>query len=348
MPIRVIQWATGSVGGAALRTLLSRTEFELAGVYVHSPAKAGRDAGEIAGLPDTGIRATDDPEEILALDADCVTHMPLPSAYFTDDPDRDTRVICALLASGKNVVTTTGFSHPRTQSPELVQRLEEACARGKTSLYGAGINPGFMSQVLPLALTGLGARIDHVYLRECSDFAGNPSRAVVTGTMGLGRSPGDYRQMIRPFRAFQEQSFAESIHLVAEGLGLRLDDVEARDEIAAATSAFDVAAGSIPAGAVAASRWTFSATIEGRPVIDMECVYKSDSAQLLPWGDPGVVLRVQGHPEYVVRVEEFSNGLVGAAAYTVNAIPAVCAAAPGIRTCLDLPLITGRGAVRLG
>ncbi|GAA3751035.1 hypothetical protein GCM10022205_42670 [Spinactinospora alkalitolerans] len=343
----MIQWATGTVGGAALRALITRPEFELVGVYVHAPDKVGRDAGELAGLGDVGVRATGDIDEVLAMEADCVAHMPLPSAYFSEDSDLDARTICALLGSGKNVVTTTGFTYPRAQGPAMVARLEAACAEGGVSLHGTGVNPGFMSEVLPLTVTGLGMRIDHIFLRECSDLAGNPSRDVVVGLMGLSRSPEDYERAIRPFRAFHEQIYTESIHLVAEGLGLELDDVEARDEVATAPAAFETAAGTLGAGTVAASRWNYLATIGGRPIIDVECVYKSDAAHVRPWGDPGVVLRVEGLPDYVLRIEDFSPGLIGAAAYAVNAIPAVCAAAPGIRTCLDLPLITGRGTVRL-
>ncbi|GAB3207962.1 dihydrodipicolinate reductase [Marinactinospora thermotolerans] len=348
MPIRVIQWATGSVGRAALRALLGRPEFELVGVYVHSPEKAGIDAGELAGLGPVGVRATHDPEEILALDADCVTHTPLPSAFFSEDPDDDARTICALLRSGKNVVTTTGFVNPRVYGPELPARLEAACAAGGASLHGTGVNPGFLSQVLPLALSGLGMRIDHIYLRECSDFAGNPSADVVSGLMGLGRSPDSHARTVRPFRSFHERSFAESMHLVAEGLGLELDDVESRGEVVVADRDFEVAAGTVRAGTVAGALWTFSGTIAGRPVIDVEWACKSDARRVPQWGRPGVVLRVEGVPDYVVRIEDFNHGLAGVAAYAVNAIPAVCAARPGIRTCLDLPLITGRGTVRLG
>src|SRR5690606_14489793 len=81
-PYRVIQWATGAVGRSALRSVLTRPEFELAGVLVYDPDKIGVDAGELVGLSPTGVRCTDDAERVLALDADCVLHMPLPASYF--------------------------------------------------------------------------------------------------------------------------------------------------------------------------------------------------------------------------------------------------------------------------
>ena len=113
MTYRVVQWATGNVGRHSIRAVLDHPDLELAGVYVTSPAKAGLDAGEIAGREPVGVRASNDLEEILALDADCVAHMPLPSKQIGDDPDQDTNDICRLLESGKNVVTTVGFVYPK-------------------------------------------------------------------------------------------------------------------------------------------------------------------------------------------------------------------------------------------
>lgn len=76
MTLRVVQWATGGVGVAAIRGVLEHPELELVGCWVHSPDKAGRDVGEIAGVDPVGVAATDSVEEILALDADAVVYTP--------------------------------------------------------------------------------------------------------------------------------------------------------------------------------------------------------------------------------------------------------------------------------
>ncbi|GAA3140634.1 diacylglycerol kinase [Planomonospora alba] len=346
-PLRVVQWATGALGRYALRSLITRPEFELAGVLVYDPDKAGRDAGEIVGLPATGVTCTDDVEHVLALDADCVLHMPLPAAYFGGDPTTDVETICALLASGKNVITTTGFVYPPCYGPGLVERLEAACRAGGTSLHGTGINPGFMSDLLPLALTGLSSRIDHIFVRESSDFRGHPSRQTVVDLVGFTLSPKDYAAAVRPFRAFQRALFAESVQLVASALGVALDEVEESDEFELAAEEFEIAAGVVRSGTVCASHWTFSGLVRGRPFMTVECVYKADAAKVRRWPDPGFTVHVEGVPQMMLSVEEISHGLAGAAAHAVNAVAAVCAAPPGVRTVLDLPLTTGRGTVRL-
>ncbi|MDP9168067.1 MAG: dihydrodipicolinate reductase, partial [Actinomycetota bacterium] len=92
-PLRVIQWSTGTIGARGIRGIVDHPELELAAVYVHGSAKAGLDAGDLCGLPPTGIVATDDVEAIVAMGADCVLYMP-------NAPDVDQ--ICRLLSAGTN------------------------------------------------------------------------------------------------------------------------------------------------------------------------------------------------------------------------------------------------------
>ena len=340
MPLRVVQWATGTVGSIALRSLVERPEFQLVGVYAYDEHKARRDAGEIIGVPATGVTATTSVEEIIALGADCVCHMPLPSFCFGEDPHRDTKDICRLLAAGTNVITTTGFVRPRERW--IRERVQAACAEGGTSLYGTGVNPGFVADVLPLALSGMAQRVDHIYLRETSDFSGHPSRRMVVDLMGFTRTPAEYEARAGRYRAYQRIIFGESMQLVAEALGTEIDDIEDDDEYAVTPEAYEVAVGEIPAGTVHASRWTITGLLRGMPVVTVELVHKADATRATQWSAPGFALRVEGVPTINVAIDEFSHGLVGAAAHAVNAIPAVCAAPPGLRTCLDLPLIAGR------
>jgi 2,4-diaminopentanoate dehydrogenase len=95
--IRVVQWATGAVGRHVVAAIHDHPDLELVGALVYSDEKAGRDVGEICGVGPIGVRATRDPEAILALDADCVVYTPQgemnPMGALDD--------ICRLLASGK-------------------------------------------------------------------------------------------------------------------------------------------------------------------------------------------------------------------------------------------------------
>ena len=103
MALRVVQWATGGVGIAAIKGVLEHPDLELVGCWVHSPAKSGKDVGEIVGRDPLGVTATNSVDEILALDADAVIYSPL-----MPNPDE----VAALLRSGKNVVTPVGWFYP--------------------------------------------------------------------------------------------------------------------------------------------------------------------------------------------------------------------------------------------
>jgi len=103
MALRVVQWATGSVGTAAIKAVLEHPELELVGCWVHSKDKAGLDVGDIIGTGALGVRATDNVADILAMDADAVVYAPLL-------PNADE--VAALLRSGKNVVSPVGWFYP--------------------------------------------------------------------------------------------------------------------------------------------------------------------------------------------------------------------------------------------
>jgi hypothetical protein len=155
MTDRVIQWATGNVGRAAIEGVLAHPDLELVGAYVYSAAKAGLDVGEICGRDPVGVTATDDVEAILALDADCVVYSPmLPT----------TSEVIALLESGKNVVTPVGWIYPFRSHD--VAAIEAACRTGGVSLHGTGINPGGITEQIPLLLSAFCRDIRHVRPRS--------------------------------------------------------------------------------------------------------------------------------------------------------------------------------------
>ncbi|QFG25125.1 dihydrodipicolinate reductase [Actinomadura sp. WMMB 499] len=337
-PHRVVQWASGTLGRSVIRGVLDRPDMELAGVWVHSPDKDGADAGTLAGRPPTGVRATRDPAEILALDADCVVYAP------GRPPLEDTDTVCALLASGKNVVCTNGLVYPQAHGPHLVADLEQACKKGGTSLYGTGFNGGFMADVLPLVLARLVRRITHVYSRECSDLSRHPSWGLVHDRLGFGRDEEAFLRSLRPARTAMRALYSECLHLVATGLGADLDEIDVDVDYRLAGTDLDIAAGRIPRGTVAAARWTFSGLTGARPAITAEVIYKADAARVPEWGDPGHSVRVDGRPSLALTTDDawVSDEVSAAAAHALNAIPTVCAAAPGVRTYLDLPAFSGR------
>jgi 4-hydroxy-tetrahydrodipicolinate reductase len=338
---RVVQWATGNIGSRSLRGVIEHPDMTLAGLYVYSPDKVGRDAGELSGLGDrTGVLATHDIDEILALGADCVLYMP---------QDCNFDEVCRLLESGSNVVTTRGeFQYPPGMDQSVRARVESACQRGGTSIHGTGSSPGFISEAVPLVLTSIQRRLDSLSIEEFADLSQRSSPVLLFDLMGFGKDPGHFGS---GRWAHGVQSFGPSLRLVADALGLPLDAVEASGEVATARHTTEIAAGRIEAGTVAAQRLRVQGLRGGRPLISFVATWYC-TTELDPVWDlhpTGWRLFVAGDAPLDVEMRlavpledmgEWSPGYTANRA--VNAVPVVCAAAPGIRTTVDLPQIIGR------
>ena len=182
MAYRVIQWGTGAIGKHTLRAVLDHPELELVGLKVYSEVKLGRDAGELADRSATGIRAVRDMADLPLSAADCVLYVPM-------QPDYDE--IAALLRAGVSVITTAGNMYPQTYGEEVVDKLQAACRAGASVFHGSGINPAFMSDVLPLTLSGLSYRAQRIIVQEVSDVAHYASTApgIMMDNIGFGKTP---------------------------------------------------------------------------------------------------------------------------------------------------------------
>jgi 4-hydroxy-tetrahydrodipicolinate reductase len=221
MPYRVIQWSTGNVGTLALRCSLGHPELELVGLRVHGAAKAGKDAGELCGRPPVGVRATTDIDGILALDADCVSY----TATADLRPFEAIDDICRILASGKNVVSSSvvPLVHPKSFLPEWRDKLESACAKGRSSFFTSGIDPGFANDVLPLALSGLSERWDEIRVQEIINYATYDQPQVLFETMGFGKAMDHVPLLLQP--GVLSFAWGGTVRLLAEGVGVTLDEI---------------------------------------------------------------------------------------------------------------------------
>jgi 4-hydroxy-tetrahydrodipicolinate reductase len=334
----VVQWATGNIGARALRTVIEHPHMTLAGLYVHSEAKAGRDAGEFCGLGKVGVAATRNIDDILALGADCVLYMQQGCNY--DD-------ICRLLAGGLNIVTTRSeFQNPANLDPAIRARVEDACRRGGTSIHATGSSPGFITEAMPLLLSSLQRRLDRLDINEYADLSPRNSPELLFNVMGFGRPAVAQANEGRAYHL--REAFGPSLRLVADAVGLSLDGLEARAETAPAPRTTRIAAGEIQAGTVAAQRTTITGLRNGKILLSFTATWYCSRDIDTDWDlrADGWSLRVEGDAPldvsigFPVPVERWPSVSPGYTAHrAVNAIPYVCAAAPGIRTTVDLPQI---------
>lgn len=348
MTYRVIQWATGGVGKAAIEAVLDHPQLELVGCWVHSEAKHGMDVGDIIGTGPIGVVATSNKADILALDADCVVYTPL----FPNEQE-----VIDLLSSGKSVVTSVGWVYPFDALD--TQPLDAACKTGNSALHGTGIHPGGMTERFPLTLSALTRGITHVRIDEYSDIRTYGAPDVVRDMMLFGHTPEAARQS--PMVKFMGTGFMQSIDMVAHELGFKLDAAKRTiHDISVATAAIDSPIGIIEPGQVAGQKFTWEGLVNGEAVISASVCWLMGEEHLEEgWGfgpegpryeiaiqgDPDMSMTVHGcHPASVEAGLLRNEGVVVTALHCVSAIPYVCAAGPGIKSYLDLPLISGRAA----
>jgi hypothetical protein len=336
---RVVQWATGNIGARSLRGVVEHPDMTLAGLYVYSPEKGGRDAGELCGLPPTGVVATSDLDDVVGLGADCVLYMP---RMFEVD------VVCRLLESGANVVTTCGeFHHPASMDPQVRERVESACRRGGTSIHSTGSSPGFISEAVPLVLTSIQRQLERLAIEEFADLSQRDSPELLFGLMGFGADPAtfDHGRWSHGVR-----SFGPSLRLLGEALSLPLDSVEGSGEIAVARRPTEMAAGRLEAGTVAGQRMKVTGMRGGRPFLTFAATWFCTSELEPDWQlrPTGWHISVVGDAPLDVEMrldvplEHMGAWTPGYTANrAVNAVPFVCQAAPGIRTTVDLPQVIG-------
>lgn len=356
MAIKVIVWGTGSVGRIVLREVLrNRETFELVGVKVYGDAKVGKDAGELSGEPATGIAAVREMADLPLDAADCVLYCPMVVDY--DD-------IAALLRRGVNVVTTASHVYPKFYGPEIYGKIDGAAREGGASFHGSGINPAFMSEILPLTLSGLSHQARRITVREVSDVNHYASTApeIMCDHIGFGKTPEEARKA-DDFLKGMTAYFSESMLAITDHLGVALERIEEHHQVATTNERIVLDNGRAMVGC---TLFEWHGIVNGAPRIILSTFWKLTtnltpawdvaSSDLVEWtvtieGTPSFRCTVATGASFDPASPEFGKGgevaaVVGTAVHAVNAVPYVVAAAPGIRTFLDLPLIASAGALR--
>jgi 4-hydroxy-tetrahydrodipicolinate reductase len=348
MALRIVQWTTGNVGKQTVAAIARNPELSLVGCYAWSPDKVGRDVGELCGLPPLGVRASADVDALLALRPDCVVYNPMwPS---TDE-------LVRILSAGVDVVSTAAFINGRRLGPDR-KRLVDACERGGASLFGTGISPGW-AELLGIVLAGISSRIDKLTISEAAHTALYDSPDTEKPA-GFGR-PIDDPDLGR-LTAEGTAVFGEAVAMVADALGIELDEIACESEHAQTATDLDLGSWRIAAGCVAGVAASWQGRVGGRTIVELNVRWKKAPVLEPDWLiQDGYTIEVQGLPtirstlQFLpppdFQVKQLSDfmvlGHIMTAMPAVNAIPVVVAAPPGIVSYSDVTLPLPRGLVRL-
>jgi hypothetical protein len=349
IPYRVVQWTTGNVGKSSVAAIAANPGLELVGCYAWAPDKAGRDVGELVGIAPLGVTATNDVDELLALKPDVVVYNPM-----WIDVDELVRI----LSAGVNVVSTASFITGHNLG-EGRDRIEEACRRGGSTMFGSGVSPGFAELLAIVAANGC-ARVDKVTIAEASDttFYDSPD---TERPAGFGTRIDDPN--LQPMAAQGTAVFEEAVRLVADALGIELDEVVCEAEYAQTTEDLDLGSWTIDAGCVAGVFASWQGRVGGKTIVDLNVLWRKGQTLDPDWkveGDPWKIT-IEGLPTVTMQVgflpppdfiekaktmaDFMSMGHIMTAMPAIHAIPAVISAAPGIATYNDVSLTLPRGVV---
>lgn len=343
---RVIQFSTGNVGAHSLRMLIERPDFELVGLHASTPAKVGRDAAELAGLPTpVGVTATDDVDALVALNADCVVY----TSQAETRPHDALAEITRFLRAGVNVVGTSfvWMVAPEQADDWLREPLRQACVDGDATLYINGVDPGFSGDTLVYTALSLAGRATSITVQEVCDY-GSYDDAEFTGvSFGFGMPPEHTPILFSP--GVLASMWGAQVRSLAGDLGIELDEVRERHEKWATPTPIDCTMMRVEPGQVAAVRFAAEGVRDGRPVITMEHVNRLTDAAAPHWpyppegragvhrvvvdGDPGIVINAHVGTS---GIDHNQGGVIATAARAVNMIEAVCRAPSGILAAHDL------------
>ena len=342
---RIAHYGTGDTGAQALRGVLERPQLQLVAHLVHSADKVGRDSGEIVGLPTVGVQATADLDEFLSVDADCVTYF---ATDFGREPDDVVDEMCAMLRSGKNVVTSTmpALCYPPALPQPVLHRLADACTEGDSSFFCSGIAPGFTPDALVLACSSLCERVTSVTVSE-RIFMGTYQDPMTFQYLGFGRTLAEDAAV--PRSEVASDAFRATFSILADGLGVTFDEIRARRDVAIADADYTSAAGPIPEDTVASVRLSFDGVIGGEPRVTLGIIYSMIDTVVDDW-DPRVPsaaptnarmtqVAITGAPDVDCRLTLSGSdqpGVDATAARVLNAIGPVCTANAGLHSPLDL------------
>lgn len=352
---RVVHCGTGVTGRLGGLAILNHPDLDFVGHFVFDPDKVGKDSGDLLAIDRSlDVRATDDIDALIALEPDFFT-------YFGDGLGRlesSLSVICRFLEAGINVGTPSivSMSHPATSDPAMVKQVSSACARGKSSYYYSGSDPGYFSPWLAVGMLKGADEVSEILMQEIANYAYYNVEWVMRDVFGFGR-PKEYVSMMAE-GSLIKASWKGTLNAVAERMGIELEDHRPYFENETYDKEHEILIGTIEAGTVAACRLGLQGIYKGKPFITLEHVTRTtlDAAPHWPRAQGGEIdklrheytVLIKGDPDIDCRVALGETragddaGLVNTAMVVVNAIPSIVEHAPGIVNELDLPVFSSR------
>jgi hypothetical protein len=342
-PLRVIQWTTGNIGRRSLHAIIERHDMELVGVFAHGADKVGKDAADLCHYPKpTGVLATNDIDELIALKPDACCYNPLWS---------DSDELVKLLEAGINICSSAGWITGGKLPAEERARIEAAALKGGATMFGSGAHPG-VTNMIGMVLSSSCEYVDEVRITESVDCSLYKSAGTQTA-MGFSQDP-ETPGLAENVRK-ESEVFAESAAMMADAMGVTVDRFTFDVQFTAATGDTDLGFMKIPKGTVGSVFGYHRAWAGDKNVVSVGFNWTMGDHVVPP--KPlahGHVIQVFGMPNMrtvlhclppmdgsVPEEDWMEMGMIYTAMPVTNAVARVVAAPPGIATLADIPPVVG-------
>jgi len=324
--IRVLHVGLGPIGAAVARQIVARKGFRIVGAVDIDARKVGQDVGAVI---DAGRKL----RVKVGVDIGKTIKASQPDVAVLCTSSSLKGVLPELLEVLKHrvpiVTTTEEAAYPQRANRAVAKRIDEAAKKARVGVLGTGVNPGFTMDALPIALSSVCERVDRVEVRRVQDA--RIRRLPFQQKIGAGLTPEEFQRRVES-GSVRHVGFTESIQMIGDAMGWKLDEIT--DEVSSKI-----------ADKAVASEWL---SVEAGQV----CGIIQDGVGLVK-GDPRITLRLEaylgatesydsvlidGLPRIYSKIDGGIHGDIATASITVNAIPHVLTAAPGLRTMRDMPL----------
>ena len=324
--VRVLLYGLGPIGLMIGRQIVSRDGLRLVGAVDVDPAKVGRDLGEIADLGrPLRVKVTPDAHTALRQAKPDIVVLCTSSSVKAVMP----QIEGVLKARVPIVTTTEELSYPVKRNAALAKRIDALAKKARVAVLSTGVNPGFVMDALPIALTAASERIESVKVNRIQDA--RTRRLPFQQKIGAGLSREQFAREVER-GSIRHVGLAESISMIADALGWRLDRItdDVRPKIAEATVASEFLA--VDAGYASGIVQDGVGYRHGTPIITMHM----EAYLGAPESYDEVIVR--GVPNLTLRIPGGVPGDIATASIVINSIPKVLGSRPGLQTMKDLPL----------
>ena len=329
--IRVLQWGLGAMGSGMAKLMLDKTGLKIVAAVDGRPDFVGKDLGEVLGVgKKLDVTVTNRPEDVLKKES--VDIVLIATTSWLKDQISDLRKI---LNAGINCISIAEeMSDAYAQNPELAKELDTLAQKNGVTILGTGVNPGYVLDLLIVALTGGNHSVERIEASRVNDLS--PYGPTVMNSQGVGTTPEQFRAGIADGSMVGHVGFPESINMISDALGLGVDRIEQTREPIISKVKRETPYIKVEPGMVAGCSHIGIGYHGSKEVVKL--VHPQQIHPQLENQETGDYINIYGKPEIHMSIKPEIAGGVATEGIAVNMIPLVVASTPGLKRMIDMPV----------